>query len=541
MVRLISSITAFLALLAPPPSAQVPCPQASVRPTDSAALAGAQFGTSLAVEGDRLAVGAGYDPAISIYRRVDRNWYLEHRVDYTGAGSSALFGSALALKGGLLVTSTPHRPAFQRGRVQVYREEAESWVFDAELAGSGLRNSALFGVDVATDGARVFAGAPGVFRGGGSKFDRGAVYVFEDDGSGWSEVQRIEPSDPKNGDKFGSTVEVGMDVLFVGAPDVDQPGILDTGAVYVFQDGPAGFVETQKLEGSNLAQGSDFGRSIAFDGDTLLIGAPIHTTGGNFQMHYSEGAVYVYERRAGAWSQTQVLQASDRAGGDRFGWDVAVEGARAVVSAPYRRGLTGALYVFAKGPQGWSEVDIVERSEGWDDDRFGEAVALTGSLALVGAPGGYAGGARGTPGAVEAFSLDRTGCRSLSAFPAQIAVSDGGTHVLTMDAGPRYAAHAYLVAGTGSGTSPGFSYGGVRVPLVRDAWFELSVSGGTPNLWTRNVGELDARGQAVAWFRLPPLDEPSLVGLELNHALLVLGAKGDVAHVSNTTSLVLTR
>eukprot|EP01043_Picozoa_sp_COSAG02_P030125 COSAG02_NODE_1909_length_10419_cov_238.761725_8_plen_150_part_01 len=100
--------------------------------------------------------------------------------------------------------------------------------------------------------------------------------------------------------------------------------------------------EVRKLLASDGAgPGYDyFGNSVALSGDVALIGAP-----GDYRSDESyAGAVYVFTWEAGggggggggapgAWVESQQLLASDGAGGDRFGWSVALSGDVALIGA----------------------------------------------------------------------------------------------------------------------------------------------------------------------------------------------------------------
>ena len=101
-----------------------------------------------------------------------------------------------------------------------YRRTAVTFCFVAfGLAASDLCFPLLTGrliADVATDGTRVVAGATGVPVIGLSIFGQGAAYVFEDQGSGWVETQRVTPNDPGNSDHFGFSNGNAGRINFVG-------------------------------------------------------------------------------------------------------------------------------------------------------------------------------------------------------------------------------------------------------------------------------------------------------------------------------------
>ena len=97
------------------------------------------------------------------------------------------------------------------------------------------------------------------------------------------------------------------------------------------------------------------------------------------------GAVYVFERSAGQWVQTQKLQSSDSTHSDTFGWSVDLAGDLAIIGAPERNGREGGAYTFVRTPTGWVEEQIIE---GWaitQQEQFGTTVALSWPYAIVGA------------------------------------------------------------------------------------------------------------------------------------------------------------
>jgi len=102
-----------------------------------------------------------------------------------------------------------------------------------------------------------------------------------------------------------------------------------------------GEFEEGYLKASNTGAGSRFGASVSLSGDTLAVGA-IHessaATGVNGDQNSSaasgSGAVYVFTRSAGVWSQQAYLKASNTATNDLFGFSVSVFGDTLAVGAP---------------------------------------------------------------------------------------------------------------------------------------------------------------------------------------------------------------
>ena len=142
--------------------------------------------------------------------------------------------------------------------------------------------------------------------------------------------------------------------------------------------GPVYGQETAGREGGSEAA-ANFGSGLALEGEEAFIGEPITGAG--------SGAVFVFAREAETWTERQPLRASDAGPGDGFGWAVAVDGDVLVAGAPARDAATGAAYIFRRDASTgmWVEEARLTAGDGQPGDRLGEAVALSGSFALVGA------------------------------------------------------------------------------------------------------------------------------------------------------------
>jgi hypothetical protein len=126
--------------------------------------------------------------------------------------------------------------------------------------------------------------------------------------------------------------------------------------------------------------GFRFGLSVAIDsaGTTALIAAP------DIYSLSQPGYVYVFTKSGSAWSQSQILSASDGAPGDRFGQSVAISGGTAVISSVRSDGLPEAVYIFTSSGGPWTEQQKLTASDGVPGDQFGISVAIDGPVTVVG-------------------------------------------------------------------------------------------------------------------------------------------------------------
>jgi hypothetical protein len=159
------------------------------------------------------------------------------------------------------------------------RTDATGWVQTARL--EGIEHGAIFlslgrGVDISGD--RIVGCALTL----GPSSDQGAVYVFERDDPGtpsdplddaWTQTAALHAPEPGALDGFGSSVGISGDVIAVGAPSPDLAGAR-LGHAFVFERLGSGWIETAVLVPVSAELGARFGSSLALAGDRLFVGAP---------------------------------------------------------------------------------------------------------------------------------------------------------------------------------------------------------------------------------------------------------------------------
>ena len=186
-------------------------------------------------------------------------------------------------------------------------------------------------------------------------------------------------------DNFGYSVAFSGETALVGAPYHDTTGKVSAGAAYVFTRSGGLWTEQAQLIAGDGAAGDRFGHWVALSGETALVGAPYHDTAGKV----SAGAAYVFTRSGGLWTEQAQLIAGDGAAEDKFGYSVALSGETALVGAPNHatKGLenAGAAYVFTRSGGSWPQQAQKIAGDIATGDQFGFSVALFGETALVGA------------------------------------------------------------------------------------------------------------------------------------------------------------
>ena len=272
-----------------------------------------------------------------------------------------------------------------------------------------------FGNSVAIDGDSLVVGARSE---DGAGLDRGAVYLYDRNQGGadaWGEVKKIIASDAQDGDMFGQAVDIGGDILAVGAagPIGSTTG---RGAVYIYYRNLGGvdnWGEVTRIVGNDSVQEDSFGLSVALAGDCLIVGAPAKGGAG-----YLRGAAYVFYRDQGgndAWGQAAQIEAADTHDLECFGFRVAVSSDRAVVGAiGMDSSDTGSAYVFDRnrfGTDVWGQVVKITASDAQPEDQFGISAVIVGDTIIIGAAceDGQSGGIGDNPGSVYIYSRNQGG------------------------------------------------------------------------------------------------------------------------------------
>ena len=256
----------------------------------------------------------------------------------------------------------------------------------------------------------------------------GAVYVFSRVGGDWSQQAYLKASNSEDADQFGIRVNLSAtgNTLAVGASgeDSDATGIdgnqsdnsaEDAGAVYVFSRSGDAWSQQAYVKASNTGVNDRFGSamSLSADGNTLAVAASLEDSSasgidGNQANNSTStsGAVYVFSRSGDAWSQQAYVKASNTGVSDRFGFAVGLsaDGNTLAVGAHFEdsnasgidgnqsdnsAGASGAVYVFSRSGDNWSQQAYVKASNTDASDEFGSAVSLSadGNTLAVGSQG----------------------------------------------------------------------------------------------------------------------------------------------------------
>ncbi|HRI68785.1 MAG TPA: FG-GAP repeat protein, partial [Polyangium sp.] len=292
------------------------------------------------------------------------------------------FGAAVALSGDTAIVGARGDDSFQ-GSAYVFTRSNGVWTQQQKLTATDGAMGDWFGVSVALLGDTALVGA---YRDdSGTNTDQGTAYVFTRSNGVWTQQQKLAATDGAMGDRFGESVALSLDTVLLGAPGDDDNGT-DSGSAYVFLRNGTTWTQQAKLTAADGAASDFFGNSVALSGDTAIVGAHFDDVGANAD----QGSVYVFLRSGTVWTQQQKLNATDGAGGDLFGYSLALSGDTALVGAVSddigANPDQGSAYVFLRSGMVWTQQQKLTATGSAASDSFGVSVSLSGDTALVGAP-----------------------------------------------------------------------------------------------------------------------------------------------------------
>jgi hypothetical protein len=346
------------------------------------------FGRAVAISGTTAVIGA-YDHLVTpdgtcgaayVFVRSSGVWTFQQELHAPDPGSGDDVGYAVAISGDTVLVGAPgsYNPsAVTGGAVFVFTRSGTAWTYRTILYPGDGTTGDRFGANVALDGTTAVVGAPE--RTVGGKTSRGAAYIFSGSGSTWTQQPDLTAGDGAASDSFGSSVAVSGDTVAVGAF-----GHAGGGAAYIFTRSGSSWAIQQELHGVDTAPGNSFGFSVGVSGDYAIVGAPQHT-------HVSaayDGAAYVFSRTGTTWTQQREFVAADAAPNDNLGYGVALSGDVAVAGAPEHTSggvRSGVVYVYARLGSSWVQQPTLLPVDAAADEWFGGTVAASDGSVLAGA------------------------------------------------------------------------------------------------------------------------------------------------------------
>lgn len=318
--------------------------------------AGDVFGTSVDIDRDTIVVGApGWDyiddddelnesiGAVYVFVREGDEWVQQDRVTAGDWGEDDAFGVAVALDGDRLAVGAEGKDVgllIDAGKVYTYHRIFSDWYGKHSFTSPSPTLTGSFGSALDMDGSRLVVGAS-------SENEAGAAYLYYRTGGTWEKEAVLDPDDNRDGDAFGKSVAINDDKVVVGAPfadpDLGTGRVTNAGAAYVYHKKGSLWKQEQKLVLEDGAVFDHFGRSVSVNHSFVAVGA-------SGEDHYNvtrTGAAYLFKREHKNWDlQTRIISDLPYEDGD-YGAGVALDGDLIGVSEPGTSAKVGKSFVYS--------------------------------------------------------------------------------------------------------------------------------------------------------------------------------------------------
>lgn len=321
------------------------------------------------------------------------------------------YGQSIAVSGSTLVVGAPGEQAYVGG----FFDDGLAYVDNQKTGATKVLTAryegsvGAYGWSVAVDSSFVVVGAPGEGYGTTGAYEPGHVFVYN--ATTFSQVGSYTSPNAQTWynlsderyftDDFGESVAISGNLIVVGAPGENASGQLAAGHAYVINARTGATI----MLASPFPQGAAlFGGSVAISGDYVMVGAP-------GQGIFGIGGAYLFSAITGDLLET--FSSPQPSIGESFGASVAISWPTVAVGAPDQTdpnpcptglgaGQCGAVYLFSLvgGP-----TTTILSPNPTALQEFGDSLAISSGLLLVGAPHVASNGATATG---EAFLYSRT-------------------------------------------------------------------------------------------------------------------------------------
>ncbi len=313
--------------------------EAVLRPAE---LSFAYFGKSVAISGDVAVVGVagildnygsrGRGGRAYVYRRVDGRWVLEARLSRAQSTDEDDFGDAVAVDGDVIVVGRPNYTYSTPGSAYVYRFDGASWIEEASLIPDNCDVS-FFGWQLSIRGDRII---------GTEKIGPRHVFVFERVGGVWLETAQLAFETQDLYDVV--SLALADDRIVIGATQVDSYGrCRGQFDVSVYRFDGADWIDEGFLPRPDTGQrheGLCFGRTVAIDGETIVVSAPGYVADPLGQ-GYGVGAAFIYKYDGSQWGLVERIPRTEQTDQTGRYATVAIGGRHVFFTQSYERAPVG--------------------------------------------------------------------------------------------------------------------------------------------------------------------------------------------------------
>ncbi len=353
--------------------------------------ANADFGHSVSISGERIAVGAPLALSTIIYQFDGLQWVPFQRIAWGAVGWNT--GWTVSLDGDNLGISAPTAPS--GGRLRLYEYDGSTYVEKVQITGydwdnDGSTNSTALNyfaedLDFYDDMAVFSITEPGGLR-------RWLISYLKDANGIWQSHELYPQVDSENFPRPSNRVKLLEDVVVYGDFVEDNGQGVYQGEVKIYRLGSDKLISSQEsIELVGPAERAYFG----FDVSAAYIPSPIEDAlyvavgavdGGDLPFNQFGGESYLFTDRSGSWEELREIKNEDAAQNDQMGRSIALSKNAIIYGTPFKydndRGHVGLINLIAapintKATDGISaDLDPTRTTITWDYD--GDELLISG-------------------------------------------------------------------------------------------------------------------------------------------------------------------
>ncbi len=255
----------------------------------------AGLGSAILVNGNMAAIGAtgvgGQKGAVYLFKRAGTGWVRDTIVQPSDLAPRSRFGTSIAMDGDLMVIGATGADS-GIGTAYVFRKSGGGWSQEARLSVPNLERPAAMGTAVAIKDGRVFVGMPQAYG------FAGAVAIFTHDTARkrWFSRDRLQAFDGPSAGRFGTSIAFVGNEAWVSAPGVNR----GAGSIYrMAYDKDNNVTSASKLEPDSAESRTFFGAGMVLAGNTGVATMPFADGG--------EGRIAVLNRTGNDWKVGNML------------------------------------------------------------------------------------------------------------------------------------------------------------------------------------------------------------------------------------------
>jgi len=202
------------------------------------------FGFSVSISGDYAVVGAHYDDdngestgSAYIFKRDGIYWIQESKIRANDRATGDEFGRSVSICGNRVAVGArwDDDNGINSGSTYIFKQDGANWIQEAKLIANDGKEDDYFGISVSIENNYVIIGACYNNDTGMPHWNHsGSTYIFKYENDKWNQMEKLTASDAAANDIFGNSVSISNGIIIVGAYEDDNIKGTDAGSAYIY-------------------------------------------------------------------------------------------------------------------------------------------------------------------------------------------------------------------------------------------------------------------------------------------------------------------